>query len=173
LQQRHPRRLRRRAAKNVPQPFWGAWLCKNSDKIDIASPFAVTQQLFNALPATTLTAGHSRKSFGSAEPPGGSSCTHSPLPASSPCIACIAQARVPASPSVSAPHRGQRKPLFMPPNDSAVSTGGRLGRPLRRILGHRWALRRLSRLGPPRALSPYPFVTLLQHLELAVWGGCR
>jgi hypothetical protein len=78
-----------------------------------------------APPATTLTAGHSRKSFGSAGPPSGSSCTHSPLPANSPCIACTAQARVPVSPSVSAPHRARQSDGYRN-RDTALERTGNL-----------------------------------------------
>ena len=63
---------------------------------------------FTALPATTLTAGHSRKSSGTSGQPSGSSCTHNPLPASNPCTACSAQARGTASSSACGPHRAQR-----------------------------------------------------------------
>jgi hypothetical protein len=60
------------------------------------------------LRATTLTAGRSRKSFGSAGPPSGSSCTHSPLAANNPCSACTAQAHGSVSPSASAPRRARQ-----------------------------------------------------------------
>jgi hypothetical protein len=61
--------------------------------------------------------------------------------------------------------------------ESTESTGVRLGRPLRggrrddkRILSHRWAVRRLSRLDLPRDRLPIPFATFLQHLELTIVG---
>jgi hypothetical protein len=113
-----------------------------------------------SLPATNATAGHSLKSSVAAGPPSGSSCTHSLLPANSPCIACTAQARVPASPSVSAPRRAQQSGACRSRDTAPQGTVARVQRVTQGRRRLRWSL-----------IAEHPIVPRLTRQPVCLLAG--